>query len=338
MRLKVYRTDCTDPYINLATEEYLTMHAKEGEIALFLWQNAHTIVIGRNQNPWRECNVEKIKEDNVYLSRRMSGGGAVYHDMGNLNFTFIARDDLYDIRKQTDTILLACKLLGINAVRTGRNDLVVNEQKFSGHAYYSSNGYNYHHGTIMMDVDFNDMPKYLRPSAAKLKSKGVDSVRSRVTNLKDYLPKLAPPENATERQLINNRKKLIKTMQDALVEAFKRNYQGELVECELPKVPQKLKDLYASEEWRLGTKIPFEKEIEHRFEWGEVDIQLGMKGGIIEQCKIYSDALEFRIFDELEQQLKGCKYDAASILAIGLNACETSREREVLHLIADAVE
>ncbi len=325
MKLKIYRTDCTTPYINLATEEYLTMNAKEGEVCLFLWQNAHTIVIGRNQNPWRECNVEKIKEDNVYLSRRMSGGGAVYHDMGNLNFTFIARDDLYDIGKQTDTILLACRILGINAVKTGRNDLVVNEQKFSGHAYFSSNGYNYHHGTVMMDVDFNDMPKYLRPSAAKLKSKGVESVRSRVTNLKDYLPKMST-------------KKLIKTMQDALVEAFQRNYQGELEEVELPEVPQQLKDYYASEEWRLGVKIPFEKEIENRFEWGEVDIQLAMKGQVIDQCRIYSDALEFKMFDELEEKLLGCKYDATEIKKLALDPKMPSREREVIMLIANSVE
>ncbi|MBQ0040441.1 MAG: lipoate--protein ligase [Clostridiales bacterium] len=325
MKLNVMRTDCTNPYDNLATEEFLTMNAKEDEVTLFLWQNAHTIVIGRNQNPWKECNVEKIKEDDARLSRRMSGGGAVYHDMGNLNFTFIARDDLYDISKQTDTILLACRILGISAEKTGRNDLLVDGRKFSGHAYFSSNGYNYHHGTIMMDVDFGDMPKYLRPSAAKLKSKGVDSVRSRVTNLKDYLPKMS-------------RKKLITTMQDALIEAFGRNYGGTPVEVELPEVPQDLKDRYASEEWRFGTKIPFEKEIEHRFEWGEIDVQLHMQGQTIDQCRIYSDALEFRIFDELEKNLIGCKYDAASIVQLGIAPETTAREREVLHLIADAVE
>lgn len=325
MKLNVVRTSCTNPYINLATEEYLTMNAKEGEVTLFLWQNAHTIVIGKNQNPWRECNVEKIKEDNAYLSRRMSGGGAVYHDMGNLNFTFIARDDLYDIGKQTDTILLACRLLGINAKKTGRNDLVVDEKKFSGHAYFSSNGYNYHHGTIMMDVNPEDMPKYLRPSAAKLKSKGVESVRSRVTNLKEYLPKMS-------------REKMIKKMQDAMVEAYAREYGGEPVEIELPKTPKELIDKYTSEEWRLGTKIPFEKEIEHRFEWGEVDIQLAMKGGVIDQCKIYSDALETEMFEMLDEKLKGCKYDASSIKALTLDPTMKNRAREVLQLIASSVE
>ena len=181
-RLKVIRTDCTDPYVNLAAEEYLTMNAEDGVMTLFLWQNAHTVVIGKNQNPWRECNVEAIKRDGIYLARRMSGGGAVYHDLGNLNFTFIAKDGLFDIARQTDVILLACRLLGINAVKTGRNDLTVTGRKFSGHAYFSSGGFNYHHGTIMMDVKGDDLSKYLNVSAAKLKSKGVESVRSRVTS------------------------------------------------------------------------------------------------------------------------------------------------------------
>jgi lipoate-protein ligase A len=187
MKLTVIRTENTDPYENLAAEEYLTMNAEEDEVILFLWQNAHTVVIGRNQNPWKECNVERIKQDGVCLARRMSGGGAVYHDMGNLNFTFIAKDGLFDVARQTDVILLACRLMGINASKTGRNDLTVEGRKFSGHAYFSSQGYNYHHGTIMLDVNAEDLSKYLNVPDSKLKSKGVASVRSRVTNLKDHI-------------------------------------------------------------------------------------------------------------------------------------------------------
>ena len=324
MKLKVVRTDCTNPYINLAAEEYMTMNTEPDEVILFLWQNAHTVVIGRNQNPWKECHVEKIKEDGAYLARRMSGGGAVYHDLGNLNFTFMARDDVYDIGKQTDTILLACRLLGINATKTGRNDLVVDEKKFSGHAYFSSNGYNYHHGTIMMDVVSEDLPKYLQVSESKLKSKGVDSVRSRVVNLKEYLPSMST-------------KAMIKKMQEAMLKAFEREYGGTAEEIELPKIPQELIDKYTSEEWRLGTRIPFEKEIEHRFEWGGIDVQLVMAGENIKTCKIYSDALETTMFEELEKMLTGCKYDAASIKGLTISPNINARARELLLLIAESI-
>ena len=149
MKLRYTETDCTNPFINLATEEYMTFHAAEGEVTMYLWQNANTVVIGKNQNPWRECRVESMREGDCKLARRISGGGAVYHDLGNLNFTFIAREDEYDIPKQTEVILEAVRLLGINAEKTGRNDLTIDGMKFSGHAYYQSNGYCYHHGTIM---------------------------------------------------------------------------------------------------------------------------------------------------------------------------------------------
>lgn len=324
MKLKVVRTDNTNPYQNLAAEEFMTMNVEPDEVILYLWQNAHTVVIGKNQNPWKECNVEKIKEDNAYLARRMSGGGAVYHDMGNLNFTFMARDDNYDIGKQTDTILLACRILGINATKTGRNDLVVDERKFSGHAYFSSNGYNYHHGTIMMNVISEDLPKYLNVSQSKLKSKGVDSVKSRVVNLKEYLPKMS-------------QEKMIEKMKDAMVQAFEREYGGKVEEIKMPKIPQELIDKYTSEEWRLGTKIPFEKEIEHRFEWGGVDIQLAMTGENIKACKIYSDALETEMFAELENMLNGCKYDAKTIKELTLDGKLSARERELLLLVANCI-
>ncbi len=328
MKLKIVKSEVTNPYYNLAAEEYLTFNAEENEVTLYLWQNAHTVVIGRNQNPWKECNVERIKADGVYLARRISGGGAVYHDMGNLNFTFIARDDLYDIARQTDIILLACRLLGINAEKTGRNDLTVEEKKFSGHAYFSSNGYNYHHGTVMMNVNPEDMPKYLNVSQSKLKSKGVDSVKSRVTNLCNYLPEMSNED-------------LITTMQDAMVKAAAREYKcsdEEIIRIEMPEIPEELIEKYTAEEWRLGTRIPFEKDIEHRFSWGGVEVQLAMRGEYIENCAIYSDALETETFSVLEQLLTGCKYDAGEILGLRIPHEISATAYEVLELIASSIE
>lgn len=327
-RLKIIRTDNTDPYINLATEEYLTMNAEEGVMTLFLWQNAHTVVIGRNQNPWRECNVEAIKRDGIYLARRMSGGGAVYHDMGNLNFTFIARDDLYDISRQTDVILLACRLMDISASKTGRNDLTVDGRKFSGHAYFSTGSYNYHHGTIMMDVKGDDLSKYLNVPESKLKSKGVESVRSRVTNLIEHVS--GGLENADTPELIA-------AMKEAMIRAAAREYGCEPEFADLPEVPVELLTKYASEEWRLGTRIPFEKEIIHRFDWGEVEIQLSMKGEYIRDCRIYSDSLETEIFGTIEDMLCGCKYDAETIRGLKLPPGNSATAYEVLEFIAESV-
>ena len=330
LRLRVIRTDCTDPYVNLAAEEHLTMTAEDDVMTLFLWQNAHTVVIGKNQNPWRECNVEAIKRDGIFLARRMSGGGAVYHDLGNLNFTFVAKDGLFDVSRQTDVILHACRLLGINASKTGRNDLTVDERKFSGHAYFSSHGYNYHHGTIMMDVKGDDLSKYLNVSAAKLKSKGVASVRSRVTNLRDHMDE--PLRSA-------DTKDLIAAMQDAMVRAASKEYGCEAAEEELPQIPEALLNRYASEEWRLGTRIPFTKEIEHRFEWGGVEIQLAMKGEYIRDCRIYSDALETEVFKVLEDLIRDCRYDAGDIrgLSTALPEGVSATAHEILGLIAKSI-
>ena len=341
MKLTIYRTDSTNPYDNLAAEEMLTFSCSEDEVILFLWQNAHTVVIGKNQNPWRECNVEKIKEDGIYLARRMSGGGAVYHDMGNLNFTFIAKDGLYDIGRQTDVILLACRLMGLKAEKNGRNDLTIEEKKFSGHAYYSSNGYNYHHGTIMMNVSGEDMPKYLRVSEAKLQSKGVSSVRSRVTNLMDELSpdqlrKICGPEGKTSEK--TRTRKAVRAMQDALIRAAEREYGCEASYAELPETPEELKQKYASEEWRLGDRIPFTKVIEHRFDWGGVEIQLDMKGEYINTCRLYSDSLETDLFAQIEELLPGCRYDKSEILGLQLPQGTSATGYEILELIASSID
>lgn len=341
MKLTIYRTDCTNPYDNLAAEEMLTFACPDDEVILFLWQNAHTVVIGKNQNPWRECNVEKIKEDGIYLARRMSGGGAVYHDMGNLNFTFIARDGIYDIGRQTDVILLACRLMGLNAEKTGRNDLTIEGKKFSGHAYYSSKGCNYHHGTIMMNVSADDMPKYLRVSEAKLKSKGVSSVRSRVTNLMqefsdEQLRKICGPAGKTSEK--TRTRKAVRAMQDALIRAAEREYSCEASYEELPEIPADLRAKYASEEWRLGTRIPFTKVIEHRFEWGGVEIQLDMNGEYINDCRLYSDSLETELFAQIEELLPGCRYDKFEILGLMLPQGTSATGYEILELIASSID
>lgn len=141
------------PYQNLAVEEYLLFHCDKNECILYLWQNRNSVVIGRNQNIWNECLVSKLEEENGFPVRRLSGGGTVYHDLGNLNFTFLVRKENYDINKQLDVILKAVKKLGIHAEKSGRNDILVHGHKFSGNAFYEQDDYCYHHGTLMVHVD-----------------------------------------------------------------------------------------------------------------------------------------------------------------------------------------
>ena len=184
-KLKLYRGQSFDPFFNLAVEEYLLQNTDEGCCTLYLWQNQNTVVIGRNQNAFKECRTTLLENEGGKLARRLSGGGAVFHDLGNLNFTFLVPTADYDLDKQLKVIELACEKLGVKVERSGRNDILADGRKFSGNAFYKNGPRAYHHGTLMVDVDREKMSRYLNPSKAKLSSKGVDSVRSRVVNLKE---------------------------------------------------------------------------------------------------------------------------------------------------------
>ena len=159
--LILIRSSSLNPYENLGLEEYLTTHTKPCQCILYLWQNAPTVVIGRNQNCWAECRLDAMKEDGVLLARRLSGGGAVYHDLGNVNFTFMARTPLYSVERHLDVILTALSYLGIRGEKTGRNDLTVQGKKFSGNAFYRQGEYCCHHGTLLLDTDAGAMGRYL---------------------------------------------------------------------------------------------------------------------------------------------------------------------------------
>jgi lipoate-protein ligase A len=212
MNAIVYIANKNNPWINLAIESALFDLLNDDEIYLYLWQNDNTIVIGRNQNAWRECRVEKFIEEGGHLSRRPSGGGAVYQDMGNLNFTFIAPKSGYNVHRQLKVIVNAVNSLGINAEFSGRNDILAEGRKFSGNAFYSSGGKAMHHGTILIDTNFEKLSDYLQVSKAKMKSKGVKSVKSRVINLKTLKQDLT-----------------VDMMKEALIESFNKEYEVEAV-------------------------------------------------------------------------------------------------------------
>lgn len=276
------------------------MQVKEGECILYLWQNQRTVVIGKNQNAWKECKIFTLEQDGGHLVRRLSGGGAVYHDLGNLNFTFCVKKSDYNVDKQLDVILEAVKLLGIKAEKTGRNDITVEGKKFSGNAFLSIDEHCYHHGTLMVNVNASDMMKYLNVDIEKLKSKGVDSVRSRVVSLVAFNPDI------TVDKLVN-----------ALVQAFSKVYGMNPVQMKESDLPQdeiaKLKEKFESWDWKYGRKIPFNHAFSSRFPWGNLDVQIEVNEGIIRGINIFSDAMEQDSIQLMQASLEGCKYDLSEI-------------------------
>ena len=294
--LAMIETKNTDPRHNLALERYLTMHTEEGECILYLWQNRKTVVIGRNQNAWKECRVDALTRDGGFLVRRLSGGGAVFHDLGNLNFTFCVRKADYDLPRQLEVILRAVRKLGIHALKTGRNDITADGRKFSGNAFFESGEFRCHHGTIMLRVDTDRMAAYLNVSEDKLRSKGVRSVRSRVVNLAELRPEIT-----------------VTLLSEKLRESF-----GEVYDLPVEPVTEDSLDgreieawtnTFSSWDWIYGRRIPFTNEVSRRFSWGNADLGLKVNGGMIEDCRIWSDAMEQAAIGAAKDALTGCRYD-----------------------------
>lgn len=302
------------PYENLALEEYLLFQCLEEECILFLWQNEKTVVIGKNQNAWKECFVSRLEEDGVNLVRRISGGGAVYHDLGNLNFTFITRSNHFDVERQMRVIVNAIRNMGICADCSGRNDVLVDGKKISGNAYCRQGEFCYHHGTIMIDVDVWKLSRYLNVPEDKLKSKGVDSVRSRVGNLKDFLPEIT-----------------IREVKDQILNAFQEGYGKEIHSLDNHRIMQEqiadLERKYLSWEWTYGKKFEFQQEISRRFFWGSVSILFKISEGRIEEVEIYSDAMEVDCLADIKGCLRGIPYSKKKICS-GIALCGASDELE----------
>lgn len=295
IQLTIVQSDGTDPYRNLTLEEWLLNRVGENEVILYLWQNQHTVVIGKNQNAWKECNISTLEADGGRLARRLSGGGAVYHDLGNLNFTFLAQKSNYDVAKQHAVILRALQSLGIQAERSGRNDILVDGRKVSGNAFYEHKGRCYHHGTLLMQVDGEKMARYLNVSKEKLASKGVASVKSRVLNLTEVCPAL----NAER-------------LKEALSKAFAAVYDEKPAVLSLTAVDraewQALEARYSEWDWNYGRRFRFDRSFGQRFAWGRVDIELAIDGGYVCDAQVYSDALVPDFIDALAPALTGVRY------------------------------
>ena len=324
--LKYYIERETDPYKNLAREKYLAETAGEGECILYLWQNRHTVVIGRNQNAWQECRTTELEKDGGHLARRLSGGGAVYHDMGNLCFTFCVRTQDYDLRRQQRVIVEACRLLGIPAEISGRNDVLTGGRKFSGNSFYSHDGYSFHNGTLLLNVDMANLGKYLNPSKAKLNSKGVASVRSRVINLCDLKPELT-----------------LAMMENAMIAAFETVYGGKAQKMTAADFDEKrLNELhaqFASWDWNYGQMRPFTFSCAEKFSWGEITLQFAVKDGLCEEVDVFTDSMDAEFAAPLAQALRGVRFTVESLCErvmsapacreIAADVCSLLREQDI---------
>ena len=308
----VIKAESYFPYHNQAVEKYLFDTVDNDSLILYLWQNIDTVFIGKNQNAYNECNIDLLeKKDNGFLARRISGGGAVYHDLGNLNFTFISSIENYDLDKQNKVILNALDELGIDATVNGRNDLEINGRKFSGHAYYKGKKNAFHHGTIMIEVNEESLQKYLNVSMIKLNAKNVESVKSRVVNLKDL------------DDTIN-----VKVLKRALINSLSAVYGLEpmpLYEENLNEdIIKALQEEFSSAEWKYGNNKVYAHSIEKRFDWATVRIEYDLEGDCIKDMAIYSDALYPENIENIPSLLKGKK----------ISELEDSNIKEVSDIIA----
>ncbi len=289
---------------NLAAEAFLAESAEPEEMILFLWRNERTVVIGKNQNAWKECRIDALNRDGGTLVRRLSGGGAVFHDLGNLNVSFCVSRLNEDIPGQTQIILNALRNLGVQASRSGRNDLEIDGRKFSGHAVYRQGASSCHHATLMLSVNRELLEKYLRVSPLKLQSRGVESVRARVVNLVERFPQLTIPA-------------LCASLKDAVSESYalpiepfpwRERFAGEgnaRLQC--------LQNRFSSWEWTFGRPIPFGIEAQARFAWGEAELRLRVERGCIQACRCWNDAMDPLWTEEMEKALQGVRFAPDSI-------------------------
>ncbi len=308
MRIQYCISNETNPFLNIAVEQYLLSLPEEETVSLYLWKNRRTVVVGQNQNPYAECDVDLLEKEGGYVMRRRSGGGAVYHDEGNINFSFLVPKAFYNQDRQFLVLQKALQSYGLETEVSGRNDVLCRGRKFSGNAFSRGQWQNLHHGTILIKGNLQDLQRYLRVRPAKLRKHGVDSVCSRVLNLAEVAP--VTSENIVPR----------------LVEAFAQVYGAPCtdghcfadyatsspVEISFDELKQKvevqaLRDSFADNEWRFGRWRHFQSQHEGLFSWGlvEVSVEVDAARGTISAVEMATDALLLPAIDAVKGLLQG---------------------------------
>jgi len=315
----ILEVESEDILFNLAMEEYIFEHVNVCNPLLLLWRNRPCIIMGKHQNPWKECRVQLIEEDGITLARRPTGGGCVYRDLGDSGFSFMnpyaSAEDMSDYKTMNNGVLLdALTSFGIEGEMSGRNDLTVNGRKVSGSAYKLRTGNSagegrrsLHHGTMLLNLDLTALGKYLSPNKLKMQSKGTASVAARVLNLNEMVPSMDHAGFC-----------------NAAAAAFEAKWSGHAVNrhvlavSELESIP-KLMEIYrrySDWEWRFGQSPNFSHTLEHKFDWALMDVHVDIAKGMITSGRVFSDCLVPAFIDALNQELSsGTKttYDVAGI-------------------------
>lgn len=285
--------EADNPYRNLAVEEFLVQyaaaHVQEDTAILYLWQNADCVVFGRNQNPSNECRLERMEELGVLPVRRKTGGGAVFHDLQNLNFSFIVPKKYYDREISMQIVVRALQSCGIDAAVNGRNDILAGDCKVSGNAYLSKNGVCLHHGTLLIATDTDKMDRLLTVDAEKFAGKGVRSVRSRVKNLNELMPMLTAKDYS-------------RAIADSFLECYagsrKADFTNIILNDEDMECIRRMQQEYASKEWIFGHETQSLWQRKSRFDWGSCMVVY--TGASYE---IYSDTLYTEAFEQVKQMV-----------------------------------
>jgi lipoate-protein ligase A len=307
MKLKVFLSDSFNPHLNLATEEWIFHNLDPSQQILFLWRNEETVVIGRNQNPWSECNLAQMKTDKVHLARRTTGGGAVFHDLGNTNFTFLSPKESYRRDNNVQIIFNALKTFGISGEASGRNDLLIpfadGPRKFSGSAYREKKDRAFHHGTLLLHADLTRLGNYLTPNPKKLQAKGKESVRARVANLNEVAPQIKHDQIATE-----------------MISAFEKFYGGkaeiEYLSLQSLQLIPELKSQYdtlSSWEWLYGNTLEFNQQMDDYMTLGFFEFQFQVEDGNIKALEIFTDCLYPQLVEDLKAGLQNRPYRSETV-------------------------
>ncbi|AZV41628.1 lipoate--protein ligase [Peribacillus asahii] len=297
----------TDPRINLAIEEYALKHLDINESYLLFYINKNAIIIGKNQNTVEEINQDYVDEQGITVVRRLSGGGAVYHDLGNLNFSFITKDDgdsFHNFKKFTEPVVKALGKLGVQAELSGRNDIMAEGKKISGNAMFATRGRMFSHGTLLFNSEMEHIVSALKVKKDKIESKGIKSIRSRVGNIADFLKEPMTIEEFRSFLLKN------------IFEGTEEIPEYVLTEEDWKEIHKISEKRYQQWDWNYGRSPKFNLQHSHRFPVGSIDIRLEVNKGIIENCKIYGDFFGVGEVTDIEHKLTGVRYEKQAIDAV----------------------